>query len=131
MTRKVITPLAQIALVVGIVFGLIQVLQAANIDPTDKWAWGTNIGWINFNPTHGGGVTVYDDHLEGYVWAENVGWIRLGTHTGGSPHTYANTSNTNEEEMIRTPWSSPRNSASSAPTASAAVSTALTTQHKP
>ncbi|MCP4540412.1 MAG: DUF11 domain-containing protein [Chloroflexi bacterium] len=95
MTRKVITPLAQIVLVVGIVFGLIQVLQAANIDPTDKWAWGTNIGWINFGPTHGGGVTVYDDHLEGYVWAENVGWIRLGTYTGGGSHDYLNTNSTN------------------------------------
>jgi hypothetical protein len=56
----------------------------------DKWAWGTNVGWINFAPTHGG-VTVYDDHLEGHAWGENIGWIRLGTHTGGSPHTYGNT----------------------------------------
>lgn len=62
-----------------------------NIDPTDKWAWGTNLGWINFAPTHGG-VTVYPDHLEGYAWAENVGWIRLGSYTGGGSHTYDNTS---------------------------------------
>jgi hypothetical protein len=61
----------------------------AGIDPTAKWAWTTNAGWINFNPT-GGDVAVYGDHLEGYIWAENVGWIRLGTHTGGSPHTYGN-----------------------------------------
>ncbi len=44
----------------------------------------------NFAPSHGSGVTVYDDHLEGYAWAENLGWIRLGTHTGGGTHTYAN-----------------------------------------
>ena len=31
-----------------------------------------------------GGVTVFDDHLEGYAWGENTGWIRLGTCTGGS-----------------------------------------------
>jgi LPXTG-site transpeptidase (sortase) family protein len=60
-----------------------------NIDAADKWAWGTNVGWLNFNDANGG-VTVYDDHLEGYVWAENVGWIRLGTYTGGGAHTYAN-----------------------------------------
>jgi hypothetical protein len=61
---------------------LVAVAQAAtgNIDAVDKWAWGTNVGWINFRPTHGG-VTVYDDHLEGYAWGENIGWIRLGTHT--------------------------------------------------
>jgi hypothetical protein len=70
------------------------VLAAGNIDSTDKWAWGTNVGWINFDPTHGG-VSVYSDHLEGYAWGENIGWIRLGTCTGGGPCTYANTSATN------------------------------------
>ncbi len=68
-------------------------LAAGNISDTSKWAWGTNAGWINFNPDNGG-VTVYPDHLQGYAWGENVGWIRLGKHTGGSPHTYGNTSNT-------------------------------------
>lgn len=61
-----------------------------NIDPNHKWAWGTNIGWINFRPDTGG-VSVYADHLEGYVWGENVGWICLGTHEGGGTHVYANT----------------------------------------
>ncbi|WP_207679244.1 DUF11 domain-containing protein [Desulfonema magnum] len=57
-------------------------------------AWSENTGWANFNPT-GGGVTVYDDHLEGYVWHENIGWIRLGTFAAGTAHTYTNTSATN------------------------------------
>ncbi len=65
------------------------IAYAANIDPTDKWAWGTNLGWLNFNDANGG-VTIYDDHLEGYVWAENIGWIRLGTYDGGGAHIYAN-----------------------------------------
>jgi hypothetical protein len=68
--------------------------QTGNIDPTNKWAWGTNIGWINFRPNHGG-ITVYSDHLEGYAWAENVGWIRLGTYTSGGTHTYLNDTATN------------------------------------
>jgi hypothetical protein len=51
-------------------------LADGSIDPTNKYAWGTNIGWINFAPTDGG-VTVYSDHLEGYAWGENIGWIRL------------------------------------------------------
>jgi hypothetical protein len=71
------------------ILGIFQTGSAAGIDPTAKWAWSANAGWINFNPT-GGAVAVYEDHLEGYIWAENVGWIRLGTHTGGSPHEYAN-----------------------------------------
>jgi hypothetical protein len=74
-------------------FGLAHAVIGGNIDPTDKWAWSTNAGWINFAPSCTGcdGVTVYPDHLEGYAWGESIGWIRLGTHTGGGAHTYANT----------------------------------------
>jgi hypothetical protein len=91
MPREIITYIRYPVLIVGIVLCLVGVAYAAgNIDSTYKWAWGTNVGWINFAPTHGG-VTVYDDHLEGYAWGENIGWIRMGTHTDGSPHTYLNT----------------------------------------
>jgi hypothetical protein len=71
----------------------LKAFAASNIDSTDKYAWNENSGWLNFNDPNGG-VTVYNDHLEGYVWAENVGLIRLGTHTSGGTHTYANSSDT-------------------------------------
>ncbi len=67
------------------------VLAAVNIDAINKWAWGTNVGWVNFSADTGG-VTVYADHLEGYAWGENIGWIRMGTCESGSPCTYSNTS---------------------------------------
>ena len=91
MLRKVITYITYPLLIAVMVLCLVAVAQAAggNIDAVDKWAWGTNVGWINFAPIHGG-VTVYDDHLEGYAWGENIGWIRLGTYEGGDAHTYAN-----------------------------------------
>jgi hypothetical protein len=74
------------------VLALLQVVEAAgSIDSTNKWAWSTNAGWINFNPSQGG-VTVCADHLEGYAWAENLGWMRLGTFSGCTAHTYSNTS---------------------------------------
>ena len=95
MLRKVITYITYPILIAGLVLGLFGVAHAANIDSTNKYAWGTNVGWISFNPAHGGGVTVYSDHLEGYAWAENVGWIRLGTYEAGGTHTYANTDQTN------------------------------------
>ena len=94
-TPKLIGRGALFAAVVLAMLGMCQIGSAASMDPTAKWSWSTNAGWINFNPTVGGSVAVYGDHLEGYIWAENVGWIRLGTHTGGSPHTYANTDATN------------------------------------
>jgi hypothetical protein len=94
-TPKPIGRGALFAAVVLALLGMYLTTSAAGIDSAAKWAWSTNAGWINFNPSAGGGVAVYGDHLEGYIWAENVGWIRLGTHNGGSPHTYANTGATN------------------------------------
>ncbi len=94
-TPKPIWPVALFAAVVLALLGMYQIGSAASMDPTAKWAWSTNASWIDFNPTVGGEVAVYGDHLEGYIWAENVGWIRLGTHTSGSPYTYGNTDATN------------------------------------
>ena len=62
------------------------VASAENIDPDDdgtQYAYGENIGWLNFEPTQGGGVTVSDTELTGYVWAENIGWINLNPTNGG------------------------------------------------
>ena len=53
---------------------------AENIDPYDddsKYAYGENIGWLNFEPSTGDGVQVESDFLTGWVWAENIGWISL------------------------------------------------------
>ena len=54
--------------------------------PAQGYAWGENVGWVNFSPTHGG-VTAHENgpngYLSGYAWAENVGWIRMGDDTGG------------------------------------------------
>jgi len=91
--RKSITILFGTVLALGL-FGIVYADSGSNIDPTHKFAWSTNAGWINFNATHGF-TKVFADHLEGYAWAENIGWIRLGTHTGGGAHTYSNTSKIN------------------------------------
>lgn len=51
-----------------------------NIDPDNdgsQYAYGENVGWLNFEPNQGPGVTVSDDQLTGFVWAENIGWINL------------------------------------------------------
>ncbi len=51
-------------------------LHAENIDPNEdgsQYAWGENIGWINFEPDQGSGVQVSSTDVQGYVWAENIG----------------------------------------------------------
>jgi hypothetical protein len=92
MNDKRRIPKISFTLLGGLVLVLLSVgvvLAGGSIDPTNKWAWGANTGWLNLAPDNGG-VTVYSDHLEGYAWGENIGWLRLGTCTGGNPCTYAN-----------------------------------------
>lgn len=59
---------------------------AENIDPDDdgsQYAWGENVGWINFEPSEGSGVEVSNSDLTGYAWGENIGWINLSPTNGG------------------------------------------------
>jgi len=46
------------------------------IDSSSKYAWGENIGWVNFG-TSNGNVHVTDSALSGYALSETVGWINL------------------------------------------------------
>ena len=97
MNNKPYTQRLFLALLVVSLLALLAVgvaLANGGIDSTNKYAWGTNTGWINFAPTNGG-VAVYSDHLEGYAWGENIGWLRLGTCIAVSPCPYTNTTNLN------------------------------------
>lgn len=50
--------------------------STGTIDPTYRYAWGENIGWIDFACSNCG-ITVTDSGLSGYALNENVGWIYL------------------------------------------------------
>ena len=63
-------------------------ILAENIDPDHHYAWGENIGWINFKPSQGEGVTVTNTELTGFAWAENLGWINFNPAFGGVLNTY-------------------------------------------
>jgi hypothetical protein len=69
--KQIIATVWFLVVMLGILY-IPQAAWAAGIDSAAKYAWSTNVGWINFNPTVGGAVAVYGDHLEGYIWAENV-----------------------------------------------------------
>lgn len=58
----------------------LNVALAENIDPYEdgsQYAYGENIGWLDFEPNDGPGVTVSSTKLTGKVWGVNVGWIHL------------------------------------------------------
>ena len=61
---------------------------------TDKrFAWGENIGWVNFAPKT---LTMldlpyFDEHIaSGFAWAENAGWINLGNGAPADGFQYLN-----------------------------------------
>ena len=47
---------------------------ASTIDSTNAYAWGENIGWVNFG-TSQGAVSISNADMRGYAWGENIGWI--------------------------------------------------------
>ncbi len=75
-----------VALILSLLFWSGSAAIAENIDPDDdghQYAWGENVGWLNFDPSLGIGITVDYDYITGYVWAENIGWINLSPAIAG------------------------------------------------
>jgi hypothetical protein len=58
------------------------VSAATTIDPVNKYAYGGNLGWLDWSGDTVNGASVNDYYCSGYIYAANVGWINLG---GGSP----------------------------------------------
>ncbi|MHC4618135.1 MAG: dockerin type I domain-containing protein [Planctomycetota bacterium] len=78
--------------------------SAENIDPNDddsQYAYGENVGWLNFEPNLAGpnvGATVTDYNLTGFIWAENIGWINL------SPAAYGGVLNDGAGNLSGCAW---------------------------
>jgi hypothetical protein len=55
---------------------------ASTINPTNRHAYGANLGWIDWRADGTNGAVVGDYVCSGYTYSANVGWIHLGS---GSP----------------------------------------------
>jgi len=69
-----------------IIFSLLLVPLAARtattIDPGNKYAYGANIGWMDWRGDTNNGAVIGEFVCSGYIYSANVGWINLGS---GSP----------------------------------------------
>src|SRR2546423_11446003 len=52
------------------------------IDATNQYAYGANIGWMDWRGDTNNGAVIGEYVCSGYIYAANVGWINLGS---GSP----------------------------------------------
>lgn len=70
--------------------------QIVTIDPTNKYAWAENVGFINMGDANGGADAVQDfgTYLGGFAWGENIGWINFGDGSPTNGVNYANANNT-------------------------------------
>ena len=69
------------------------------VDSSYKYAWGENLGWLNFDCT-GCNVHIRDTGLTGYAWSRQYGWINL------SPSSTTFVTNTCTGQLGGYAWSS-------------------------
>jgi hypothetical protein len=66
----------------------------SNVSPTNKFAWGENVGYLNFrdpgDPSGSQGVVIGARFLSGYAWGENIGFVNFGDGTPSNGLSYAN-----------------------------------------
>ena len=77
MNRIILFAALFLGLTIPVVFAV-----AGTIDPTDKYAWSDQIGWINFGCSDCN-VQVTDTNITGHAWSPNYGWINLNPSTSG------------------------------------------------
>ena len=66
------------------------------IDPTHKFSWSENCGWMNWDGSPGQGASVHATYLTGYIWCENVGWLSLSSSAvPADGHAFANSTGEN------------------------------------
>jgi len=67
---------------------------ATTINATNKFAYGANIGWMDWRGDTNSGAVIGEYVCSGYIYSANVGWIHLGDGTPTNAIQYQNNSTT-------------------------------------
>jgi len=70
------------------------VQAATTINPANKYAYGANLGWLDWRGDTNSGAVIGEYVCSGYIWAANVGWIHLGSNAPVNGIQYQNNSAT-------------------------------------
>jgi hypothetical protein len=65
---------------------------ASTINADHRFAWGANIGWLDFRTDGANGVSIGEFVCAGYVYSANTGWIHLGDGAPADGVRYQNNS---------------------------------------
>jgi hypothetical protein len=69
-------------------------LAASSINALNKFAYGANVGWMDFRGDTNQGVIIGEFVCSGYLFAADVGWIHLGGNAPANGIQYQNNSAT-------------------------------------
>jgi len=64
-------------------------VEIGKIDCEQKYAWGENTGWIDFNPEWGG-LKIGSNVLAGRIFIKKLGWVYLGDGGPRDGYQYSN-----------------------------------------
>ena len=65
---------------------------ATTINSTNRFAYGANLGWLDWRGDTISGASIGEHVCSGFIYAANVGWIHLGTGTPTNGIQYQNLS---------------------------------------
>ena len=63
---------------------------ATTIDSANRYAYGANLGWMDWRGDTNNGAVIGEYVCKGYIYAANVGWINLGSGTPTNGIYYQN-----------------------------------------
>lgn len=70
----------------------LSIYAATTIDPVNKFAYGANIGWMDWRGDTNHGAVIGDYVCSGYIYSANCGWINLGSGNPANGIRYQNLS---------------------------------------
>src|SRR5687767_10130203 len=79
----------------GVLFSIaiaFNAFAATTINPVNRFAYGANIGWIDWRGDVANGAVIGEFVCSGYIYAANVGWIHLGDGAPANGVRYLNLS---------------------------------------
>jgi hypothetical protein len=65
-------------------------LAATTIDPANNYAYGANVGWIDWRGDTNSGAVIGEYVCSGYLYSANCGWINLGSGAPANGIQYQN-----------------------------------------
>src|ERR1035438_3427902 len=67
---------------------------ATTIDAANRYAYGANLGWMDWRGDTNNGAVIGEYVCSGYIYSANVGWINLGSGAPANQIQYQNNSAT-------------------------------------